>query len=281
MPLLEPLALVVPPYVRPLSELSMAALASVVGVACDLDGTLTAHGALTSVSLRALESLAQAGIPCVLVTGRPLGWGEVLGRLLPVRAVVTENGGAWVVRENSCLRLAFLESEPVRTAGMARVQRLVDHLVQTLPPLQRVRDLTLRATDVALDIHESTDVPEETVQRAEALARAHGLYTTVSSIHLHVSARPPDKFAGLQAAVADLGLDPALLRSRWLYVGDSPNDAGPFAAMDLSIGVANVRDHKDRMTAWPRYMTEQEAGAGFAEVVSRLLAARNNGGGET
>jgi hypothetical protein len=266
---------------QPFATFPDASLAAVAGVASDLDDTLTTHGQLSRAALDGLHALAAAGVPCVVVTGRPLGWGEVLARLLPVRAVVTENGGAWVAREGDRHRAAFLEDEATRATGMARVQKMVDHLVQTFPALRRVSDLTVRATDVALDINESTHVPEATVQRAMEMVRTEGLFAVASSVHLHVSARPPDKVAGLRAALADVGLDPSQLDASWIYVGDSPNDASAFAAMDLSVGVANVRAFAGRMPAWPRYVTEGAAGDGFAEVAARLLSVRRGAGGET
>ena len=47
--------------------------------------------------------------------------------------------------------------------------------------------------------------------------------------------------------------------------------------MALSVGVANVRAFEGRMPAWPAYVTAGEAGAGFAELVATLLAARRGG----
>lgn len=259
---------------RPLAEMPVAVLADVPGVACDLDDTVTTKGVLTTAALAALHALADAGVPCVLATGRPLGWAEVLARTLPVRAVVTENGGAWVLREGNTLRVAFAEPEAVRAQGMARVEATVQEITARVPALGRVRDLTLRATDVALDVNEAAHVSRADVERAVAIAHARGLHTVVSTVHLHVSARTPDKVAGLRGALADAGLEPAALTERWIYVGDSPNDASAFAAFARSVGVANVRDFADRMSAWPMYVTENRAGAGFAELVSRLLAAQ-------
>lgn len=259
---------------RPLHELPDATLASIAGVACDLDDTLTDHGVLPTVALDALHRLARAKIPVIVCTGRPLGWGDVLARMFPVRAVVTENGGAWAVREQGRVRIAFLEDEATRLAGMARVERTVDHLVQTFGGLARVKDLTLRATDVALDLHEAADVPDDVVARAMAIATEAGLFTVASTVHLHVAARAPDKFQGLVAAANDVGLDGSMVQSRWLFAGDSPNDAGCFRAMDHSVGVANVRAFEGKMTAWPKFVTDARCGAGFAELIDRLLAAR-------
>ena len=56
-----------------------------------------------------------------------------------------------------------------------------------------------------------------------------------------------------------------------IFVGDSPNDAPMFAYFESSVGVANVRRFEGRLAAAPKYVTQAAAGAGFVEVVGRLL----------
>jgi HAD superfamily hydrolase (TIGR01484 family) len=262
---------------QPFATLSDTALRSIEAVACDLDDTLTHDGSLTASALTALHALARAGVPCFVVTGRPLGWADVLTRLFPVRGVVTENGGAWILREGSERTVTFLQDETVRAEGMAHVLRFVDHLTQTCPILARVHDLTERATDVALDIHESANVPDAIVLEAIRMAREAGVHAIASTVHLHLSSRQPDKVAGMLGAARGAGLDPERVASHWIYVGDSPNDASAFAAIQHSVGVANVRAFEGKMPSWPRYVTEGVAGDGFAEVVERLLRARGRG----
>lgn len=241
------------------------------GVVTDCDDTLTTHGTLVSPALRALEALASLGVPCIIATGRPIGWAEVLAHMLPVRAVVAENGGAWVVRESSGLRVAF---EPIEASAMARVQHTVDRLEREIPGLRRVEERTRRLTDVTLDVGERVTLPRADIDRALTLARAEGLHAIASTVHLHVSARAPDKMGGVRVAARDLGVDPAEVEARWIYVGDSPNDAGPFAAMARTVGVANVMRFEGRMPAWPKHVTRAEGGAGFAEVIDRLCRGR-------
>jgi hydroxymethylpyrimidine pyrophosphatase-like HAD family hydrolase len=62
-------------------------------------------------------------------------------------------------------------------------------------------------------------------------------------------------------------------RAEYVFVGDSPNDSPLFAYFPHSVGVANVRQFGGRVDAWPAYVTREAAGAGFAEVAERLLAA--------
>ncbi len=253
----------------PLPSLDPAGWAHVEGVATDLDDTLTAHGSLTASSLRALESLAARGVPCVIATGRPLGWAEVLAAVLPVRAVVAENGGAWAVREGRTVRLAFVDRETVRAEGMTRSRAMAQEL-HTRFGLRFVDETSLRATDVTLDVGERVRVPRDVIDAALAHARAGGLHAVASTVHLHVSHRAPDKMGGLRAALADLGLDPAALTDRWLYLGDSPNDAAPFAAMELSVGVRGVEAFAHAIATMPRYVTDAHAGEALAEVCAHL-----------
>jgi HAD superfamily hydrolase (TIGR01484 family) len=259
---------------RPLGSVAAGRWREVVGVATDLDDTLTAHGELSAGVFAALEAVRALGLPCVVATGRSLGWGAVLARVLPVRAVVTENGGAYVLREDAGVRVAFMEPNVVRDEGMRRVAECVTAIVDRFPTLRVVSDGALRATDVALDINERVAVDPAVVAEAVAMARAADLHAVTSSIHLHVSYRAADKVAGLRAALGALGLDPAALDERWIYVGDSPNDAGAFGAMALSFGVAGVRRFAGRMPAWPRFATDEDGPFGFAAVVAALRAGR-------
>ncbi len=63
-------------------------------------------------------------------------------------------------------------------------------------------------------------------------------------------------------------------RDDWLYVGDSTNDQQMFGHFPLSIGVANLHRFAAQLHTWPTYITAGERGAGFAQVVQRVLGAR-------
>ncbi len=52
----------------------------------------------------------------------------------------------------------------------------------------------------------------------------------------------------------------------WVYVGDSTNDQLMFQCFRASVGVANVRRFEAQLQHKPRYITDGERGAGFAEV---------------
>jgi hydroxymethylpyrimidine pyrophosphatase-like HAD family hydrolase len=61
-------------------------------------------------------------------------------------------------------------------------------------------------------------------------------------------------------------------------VGDSTNDQRMFEVFDNSVGVANIRRFLPELVHLPRFVTESERGAGFAEVVDALFAARDGAG---
>jgi hydroxymethylpyrimidine pyrophosphatase-like HAD family hydrolase len=70
------------------------------------------------------------------------------------------------------------------------------------------------------------------------------------------------------------GVDLEAERERYVFVGDSPNDAPMFGFFPNAVGVANVADFADRMVSLPRWVAEGRGGAGFVELAEALLAAR-------
>jgi hydroxymethylpyrimidine pyrophosphatase-like HAD family hydrolase len=88
---------------RPLSELRgpIRALFS------DVDGTMTTGDRIEAATYEALEQLGEVGIPVVMVTGRPAGFGHAFMKMTPVLAVVSENGGVTFVREGRRLHKIY------------------------------------------------------------------------------------------------------------------------------------------------------------------------------
>jgi hypothetical protein len=98
---------------------------------------------------------------------------------------------------------------------------------------------------------------------------------TVSSIHINGWYGGHHKLSGARWIARELlgiALDGQL--DRWVYVGDSTNDALMFKHFPHSIGVANIRRFVDQLTHLPGYVTAGERGAGFAEVARAILMAQ-------
>src|SRR5688572_20430219 len=80
---------------RPLSELR----GPVRALFSDVDGTMTTGERVEAATYEALERLGEAGIPVIMVTGRPAGFGFAFMKMTPVLACIAENGGVTFVRE--------------------------------------------------------------------------------------------------------------------------------------------------------------------------------------
>lgn len=260
---------------RPLAELPEAAWRRVEGVLTDIDDTLTSDGTLSASVRGGLERLRAAGIAVVAVTGRPAGRAIEVARTWPVDAVVGENGACygWITPQGLDIRYAL--DAATRRDHLARMQGIAEEILRAVPRARAAADQGQRASDLAIDYAEQV-VPRlspEAVQRVLAILAAHGMRTTLSSIHIHGWWGDYDKLTTSRRCVEERFGRP-LTREGWLYVGDAPNDAPMFAWFPLAIGVANVMDMIDAIDTPPAFVTEGRSAQGFMEVAERLLGAR-------
>jgi hydroxymethylpyrimidine pyrophosphatase-like HAD family hydrolase len=108
-----------------------------------------------------------------------------------------------------------------------------------------------------------------------AIFEAHGAQAKVSSIHVNGWFGDYDKLTTTRQMMRELfDVDLDAERDRYVFSGDSPNDAPMFGYFPNAVGVANVRDFVERMAHLPRWITTQRSGAGFAALAQALLAAR-------
>jgi hydroxymethylpyrimidine pyrophosphatase-like HAD family hydrolase len=136
-----------------------------------------------------------------------------------------------------------------------------------------------RRLHLAIDYCE--DVPpvgEAGVDEIVRIMEAEGMTAKVSSIHVNGWFGRYDKLSMTRLAAKELwGVDLDAQRERFVYAGDSPNDAPMFAHFPFSVGVANVRDFASAMPALPRYVTQARSGEGFAELAQLLIGMRARG----
>lgn len=268
----------------------------ITGVLTDIDDTLTTNGAITADALAALADLKAAGLPVIAVTGRPVGWSEPFALAWPLDAIVTENGAVALFRETDLektdikyknglqpneyarkqLLKKYQQSEPDRQENFARMQRVAAHVLRDVPGAQLAQDSASRETDIAIDHSEFTHLRPEQIAEVLRIMRSEGMAASVSSIHINGWFGTHNKLQGARWAVRELlGRDLDAESSQWVFIGDSTNDELMFEALPNSIGVANVRRFEAQLTHLPRYITQAERGAGFAEVARALLAARD------
>jgi len=248
------------------------------GVLTDIDDTLTTDGVLPDVARRALDDLSAAGILVVAITGRPAGLCEKLLGEWPLAAIVGENGGVWMKRDPATRAIAahYESDADERARQRADLAAIGARVVAAVPGAALAVDRYRRETDLAIDWAERiAPLPRDDVDRIVAMLRAEGLSTAVSSIHVHGWYGEHDKLAtSRRLFAAAFGVDLGAERERYTYVGDAPNDAPMFAFFPHAVGVANLRRFLDRMPAAPAYITQADAGEGFAELARMLIDAR-------
>ncbi len=255
---------------KPLAELERAGIA---GVLVDIDETLTTHGKLTAEAYAALERLQRAGRRVVPVTGRPAGWCDHIARMWPVDAVVGENGAFYFSFHDGRLHKRFHADAALLAEQRARLDAVAAQVLKSVPGCALASDQGYRATDLAIDYCE--DVPPLSMGAAERIAaimREAGLTAKISSIHVNGWLGSYDKLAMTRVLFAErFGTDLDAANPSLVFAGDSPNDAPMFAFFRNSVGVANVRRFEALLAAKPKYVTQGESGAGFAELAAHLL----------
>ncbi|WP_298207636.1 HAD-IIB family hydrolase [Acidovorax sp.] len=257
----------------------------IAGVFTDIDDTLTTDGSITADALQALTDLRAAGLQVIPITGRPIGWcqpfmGDQVGTVWPVDAMVAENGAVAYAREGAQpLRKLYQQDATTRSANQTRMREIAAQVAIEVPGVELSRDSAGRETDLAFDYAEFARHTPDTVQKVLALLQREGMQTTVSSIHIHGCFGDFNKWQGACWIVRDLfGRDLTQELDRWVFVGDSGNDQAMFQHFTHSVGVANIARFVPQLQHLPRYVTQGERGAGFAEVARAILMNRECGG---
>jgi HAD superfamily hydrolase (TIGR01484 family) len=253
--------------VKPLSALQAGGVRALL---FDIDDTLTTDGRLTADAYAALEALKRAGRILVPVTGRPAGWCDHIARLWPVDAVVGENGAFYFWFDGKMQR-RYHDDAATRSRNLLKMKDISRNILSAVPGTAVAADQAYRETDLAIDYREDVPVlPLAAAERVAALMREAGLTAKVSSIHVNGWFGGYDKLAMSRRLFAErFGLDLDAANASVAFAGDSPNDEPMFGFFENSVGVANVRDF--RLSTFPRFVTAEKSGKGFAELAEHLL----------
>ena len=263
---------------RPIAELGADTRRSAQGFFCDIDDTLTTDGRLTAEAYAAMERLQAAKLLVIPVTGRPAGWCDHIARMWPVDAVVGENGAFYFRydRKQRRMQRRFVDSDATRAQHRQRLDAVAAEILRSVPGAALAADQRYRETDLAVDFCE--DVPRLAlgeIERIAAIMREHGLTAKVSSIHVNGWFGAYDKLTMTRRLMREsYGVDLDSDRGRYVFIGDSPNDAPMFEYFPHAVGVANVREFGARVEHMPAYVTVASCGAGFREAADCILAAR-------
>ena len=277
-------------FLRPLSNWSVPAPGQLLGVLTDIDDTLSTEGEVPAQVVQALAALRAVGLHVIPVTGRPVGWSVPFAQAWPVDAIVAENGAVALLpaEENKGqigseplpskrgqLSKIYQQGAAVRSANFVRMQQVLARIESVVPGARRATDSGGRETDIAIDHSEFTQLPQAQIDQCVQLMRAAGMSATVSSIHINGWFGAHNKWEGARWIVRTLfGRVLEDETDRWVYVGDSTNDQVMFEHFGHSVGVANIARFVPQLQHLPRYVTQGARGAGFAELVHHLLAAR-------
>ena len=262
--------------------------ARTVGVLTDIDDTLTTDGAITPDALQALAALKASGLQVIPITGRPVGWSEPFAATWPVDAIVAENGAVALQRvaenlsqtglspnqdKREQLSKIYQQDPATRATNYTRMQQVLAQIEREVPGARRATDSPGRETDIAIDHSEFTHLPQDAIEHTVRIMCAAGMNATVSSIHINGWFGAHNKLEGARWIVRELfGRELDAEIDRWVYVGDSTNDQLMFEHFPHSVGVANIARFVPQLMHLPRYVTQGERGAGFAEVVRAVLA---------
>ena len=242
----------------------------------DIDDTLSTHGKLTAGAFSALWRLYEAGIDVAVVTGRPAGWCDHIARFWPVKAVIGENGAFYFFHDGKKLCQRFVYAAKDRQLFRDKLNIVRDEILRQVPGSALASDQPYRESDVAIDFCE--DVPRldwREILRIKSIFEKAGAHAKISSIHVNGWFGEFDKLSTARLWASErLNSDLEKEADTYVYCGDSPNDEPMFRFFPLSFGVANVRPFLSRMAYPPAFICQEECGAGFSQVVEKILAVR-------
>lgn len=255
---------------RPLSDLR----GPVRALFSDVDGTMTTGDRIEASTYAALERLGEAGVPVVMVTGRPAGFGYAFMKMTPVLACVTENGGVTFVRQGRKIQKIY--GVPASSLPEWR-RRMNDAMVEVISKVAGARlssDSKYREVDLAIDWNEEVSLSREDAETCVRMLSKAGFLAARSSVHVNFGPPHFDKLSACMTVVRQvLGSDANDL-SQYVYVGDALNDASMFNGFPTSVGVANIKQYWDELAFKPAYLTERPEGAGLREVIDHVMRIR-------
>ena len=256
---------------RPLSELR----GPVRALFSDVDGTMTTGERIEAQTYAALERLGEAGVPVIMVTGRPAGFGHAFMKMTPVLACVAENGGVTFVREGRRIHKHYGVPAASLPEWRRRMNDIAVDVMSKVPGARLSSDSRYREVDLAIDWNEEVSLTKEEAETCVELIRKGGLAAVRSSVHVNFGPPSFDKLSACLDIVRKvLGADPSDL-SPYVYVGDALNDAPMFGGFPTSVGVANIKAWWDELAHKPAFLTERPEGPGLREVVEHLLSLRS------
>jgi HAD superfamily hydrolase (TIGR01484 family) len=245
-------------------------------VLTDIDDTLTNDGNLPTIAYSAMDLLQQAGIKVIPITGRPAGWCDHIARMWPVDGLVGENGAFYFYYDHAQHKMIrrFWRTEEQRKTDRQKLTKLQELILAKVPGCAISADQQYREADLAIDFCEVvTALSKAEVNQIVQFFQEAGAVAKVSSIHVNGWFGDYDKLAMTKRLFKEIfRMDLESSKDSVIFSGDSPNDAPMFAYLPNGVGVANILHSLEELPAQPTWITREEGGYGFAEMVDVLLA---------
>lgn len=261
---------------KPIAKMPKTIKKKIRYVLADIDDTLTLKGRLPAVVFGAMERIQKAGICMIPITGRPAGWCDHIARMWPVDGIVGENGAFYFYYDNRQrkMRRRYFRSEGQRSTDREKLGILKLEILKKIPGCRVSADQAYREADLAIDYCEDVAaLSTEDVDRIVTLFEEAGARAKISSIHVNGWFGEYDKLTMTRMLFAEVFKDELeAVKTNVIFIGDSPNDVPMFRFFPHSVGVANILQFKEKIKHKPTYVTRQEGGHGFAEMVDSILA---------
>jgi HAD superfamily hydrolase (TIGR01484 family) len=239
----------------------------------DFDGTLTyAHGLIYPRVLDLLYIL-QNHYQVWVVTGRSMGWCDMMMNIMPVQGVIGENGAFAYYRERLTSQIKIWSSPHVDSDFEKKLLALKADLIAQFPRIAFASDQFTRVHDLAIVINENGCVlTDSEVEKIVSWCRHHEAESKISNIHINSWFGHYNKAQSVVELFHDVyGVDSLESFESSIYIGDSPNDEPLFRLIDSSYGVKNVESYLKTLRYPPRKITTQDEGMGAAEVLEGLV----------
>ena len=259
---------------RPFYEFGFQEKKKIKFVLTDIDGTLTLNERLPDIAYAAMEKLWNSGIKVIPITGRPAGWCDHMARMWPINGIVGENGAFYFCYQQDKRKMVrrFWKSSQQRQEDRIALKAMENRILKECPGSEVSSDQAYREADLAIDYCEDVaPLPTLVVDRIVSLFEEMGARTKVSSIHVNGWIGDYDKLSMTRIFFQEIFQeDLDNIKEQAIFVGDSPNDASMFSYFPNSVGVSNVKDFLGHFETEPTWITENEGGLGFAELVEIL-----------
>ena len=242
----------------------------------DIDDTLTMNGRLPAIVFVAMERLQQGKRRVIPITGRPAGWCDHIARMWPVDSLVGENGAFYFRYDDKLKKMQrrYYKSEDQRITDRKKLKKLKLEILEKIPGSRVSADQAYREADLAIDYCEDIQrLPDKDIEEIIKCFERIGAQAKASSIHVNGWFGDYDKLTMTGMLFEEVyGERLEKVKDQVIFTGDSPNDVPMFSYFPHSVGVANVLHFNGKIDHYPTWITRQEGGYGFAEMVDQLLS---------